>query len=106
MYCADCGWPMRQVSYIFDREEYLLATIYQCPECKRIEVEKHWDTKKKERPFEIQRFVKTNEPVETVAYATEREEANEKWRKAIKGSPRKAFRLIQIICDFTTMEES
>jgi len=48
MYCADCGEWMRQVSFIFDREEYLLATVWQCRKCKRIDVEKYWHTKKKE----------------------------------------------------------
>lgn len=39
MYCADCGTSMRRVSYLFDREDNFIATIYQCPNCKRIEIE-------------------------------------------------------------------
>ena len=38
MYCADDGTHMRQVNYILDVEQQLLATVYQCPKCKRIEV--------------------------------------------------------------------
>lgn len=53
--------------------------------------------------FEIQRFVKTNEPMITVAYAVGREEASERFCEAIQNSPGEAFRMIQIICDFTTM---
>lgn len=56
--------------------------------------------------FEIQMFVKTNEPVRTIAYAQGREEAIVKWRKAVENHRGKAIRLIQVVFDFITMEES
>lgn len=54
--------------------------------------------------FEIQEFVKTNEPVKTIDYATGREEANKKFRKAVENRRGKAIRLIQVVFDFTSME--
>ena len=39
MYCADCGTFMRLVSYLYDQEERMIATVYQCQKCKRIDVE-------------------------------------------------------------------
>ncbi len=44
--------------------------------------------------FEIQEFVKTNEPIKTIDYATGREEANEKFRKALENRRGKAIRMI------------
>jgi len=54
--------------------------------------------------FEIQRFVKINEPIETIAYAQGRDEANKKFKKALENNRDNAIRMIQIVIDFTTME--
>ena len=54
--------------------------------------------------FEIQEFVKTNEPIKTIDYATGREEANKKFWKALENRRGKAIRMIQVVIDFTTME--
>lgn len=60
--------------------------------------------KKMTESFEIQRFVKTNEPIETIAYATGRTEADKKFVNALKNNRGKAIRMVQVIIDFTSME--
>jgi len=54
--------------------------------------------------FEIQMFVKTNEPIITIDYAQGRTEAEEKFRKAVENRRGKAIRMIQVIFDFTSMK--
>jgi len=54
--------------------------------------------------FEIQRFVETDKPMETVAYPKGREAANKAFWKALENSRGKSFRMIQVIIDFTKME--
>lgn len=56
--------------------------------------------------FEIQRFVKTNEPILTIDWAYDRKTATEKFVKALENNPGEAIRLIQTVIDFTTMEVS
>jgi len=57
------------------------------------------------KSFEIQEFVKTNEPIKTIDYATGRKEADEKFRKALENHRGKAIRMIQVIIDFTSLEK-
>jgi len=55
--------------------------------------------------FEIQRFVETNKPIETVARPIGIEAANKAFREACNNSPGTSFRMIQIIIDFTTIKK-
>lgn len=54
--------------------------------------------------FEIQRFVETGAPVETITYAKGRGEAIKEFVKALENNRGKSIRVIQVVIDFTTME--
>lgn len=68
-----------------------------------------WENKEKKKNtvelFEIQLFMGTGKPIETIDRAVGRKEANEKFRKALENRQGKAIRMIQVVIDFASMEK-